>query len=108
MAYTIEEREDTAIVVFPEFADARRTATHEKQLRDLVRSKSRVVFDLSHCKIVDTPWLRLITTLSKQADALRRYVAVAGANEETLRSADYLGHRTHLHIYTTVEEALKS
>jgi anti-anti-sigma regulatory factor len=106
--YTVEERGDDAVVAFPEFADARRTVEDERILRSLVLSKRRVVFDLTRCQIVDTPWLRLMTVLSKEADNAGRFVAIAGASDETKNSTDYLGQRKYLHLYDGVEDALKS
>jgi hypothetical protein len=84
-AFTIEERAEHVVVVYPEFGDGMRTAAEDGRLGDLVRRHSLVIIDLTGCRMLDTPWIRLITMLSTQADQQGRRVAVVGASDE-LRS----------------------
>jgi anti-anti-sigma regulatory factor len=105
-AFTVDERDDYAVIVFPEFGDAMRTRAEEKQLLELVKRKAVVVVDLTSCRMLDTPWLRLITTLSTQADGFGRRVAVAGASDEMKKSTDLIGQRKHLHLFPTVKDAI--
>lgn len=100
LPYPVEEKDGCLVVTFPEFADELRTPEHHAYLRHA--RASVLVFDLTQCRIADVQWLALITALSR--DAQGTLVAVVGANEETKRTADFLGYRKHWHEYETLSE----
>lgn len=102
----IDDKGDHVIVTFPEFGDALRTPEQDKLLQQLVHTKSIVIFDLSGCRLLDTPWVRLVTTLSKEGEKAGSRVAVVGANDELKKSTDLLGHRRHWHLFTSIDDAI--
>lgn len=105
-AYEVTDKGAYVVVAFPEFGDARRTDEHDVELRSFVKKKPMVI-DLRGCKLLDTPWLRLITSLSRDADSAGTYVGILGASDDTKRSADYLGQQKYLHEIASEDEVLK-
>lgn len=78
-------------ITFHEAVEVERTKANDKVLLDFVKS-GKVTLDLSKVKWIETTWIRLITTLTIQEGA---DVTIVGANEETLATAEYLGHTKH-------------
>lgn len=96
-----------AVVKFPEYADAARTDTEDHKLTALVKQNQVVVYDLSECKEMDHPWVRLLTVLTVRAKEKGKLVAIVGAGEGPKRTADYIGHLNHWRLFESVDQVVR-
>ena len=96
--YTIERRDDGAVVRFGEIVSHPRTTTHEKELEELVGKFEVVVCDLLHTKAIGSPWIKWLSHVTRKARRAGAVFALVGVSEDIRKNADLIGTLDSLDI----------
>jgi len=105
LPYEIERRDERhAIVRFAEICDHERTDDRRRELNELVSTFDQIVCDLTHTRTIVSGWIRLLESLSVEAEKTGKRFVVAGVSDTVKESADVIGVGSRLKHVGSVEQ----
>jgi anti-sigma B factor antagonist len=109
MDMTIEDSDDVAVVLLPgQDLDAANTADFKSSIAPVLKAHSKVVFDLSQLRFIDSSGLGAFLSCLRQLSTAGGELKLCGMSSQVYQTFELVRMHRVFDIYTTRSEAVRA